>query len=624
MAGNPRLVARIGKTPMTRLFRSALLLCLLLCLGAGPVLAGDADACKRVRFSDIGWSDITSTTALASRIFEGLGYQPATQILSIPVTYASIKNKQVDVFLGDWEPSLKADRTPFLEEGSVEVLGANLEGAKYTLAVPSYVAQAGVTNFADLTRFADKFGKKFYGIESGNDGNGIIQKMIATNQFGLGDWTLVESSEQGMLSEVDRAIRKQEWIVFLGWAPHPMNLKYQMTYLAGGDDSFGPNYGGAVIYTDTRVGYGTDCPNAGKLVSNLHFTLEIEGKMMSMILDDHLEGKVAATKYLTEHPEVLTSWLDGVTTFDGKRGLDAVRASLGGEKTISLADRIGAAEHWITDHKIPLGSWLNQAVDFTTGHAQGFFDLISTLVGGAIAALTAALLWFPPLVLVAAATIGAWLLHRSVGLAIFILLSLLLIVDLGYWQATVETLSLVCCASIACVVLGVPIGIAAAHRPWLYQGLRPVLDLMQTIPTFVYLIPTLVLFGLGVVPGLISTVVFAIPAPIRLTYLGVSSVPLQLREAGEAFGATKRQLLFKVELPYALPTIMTGITQCIMLSLSMVVISALVGADGLGKPVVRALNSVNVAMGFEAGLAIVILAIILDRVCKLPGRKDSH
>ncbi len=238
--------------------------------------------------------------------------------------------------------------------------------------------------------------------------------------------------------------------------------------------------------------------------------------------------------------------------------------------------------------------------------------------------MTAALLWFPPLVLVAAATIGVYALHRSIGLTVFVLLSLLLIIDLGYWQATVETLSLVCCASIACVAMGVPIGIAAAHRPWLYQALRPVLDLMQTIPTFVYLIPTLVLFGLGVVPGLISTVVFAIPAPIRLTYLGVSSVPLQLREAGEAFGATKRQLLFKVELPYALPTIMTGITQCIMLSLSMVVISALVGADGLGKPVVRALNSVNVAMGFEAGLAIVILAIILDRVCKLPGRKNSN
>jgi glycine betaine/proline transport system permease protein len=193
--------------------------------------------------------------------------------------------------------------------------------------------------------------------------------------------------------------------------------------------------------------------------------------------------------------------------------------------------------------------------------------------------------------------------------------------NLGYWQATMETLALVFCATLVSIAIGIPVGIAAAHRPWLYTVVRPILDLMQTIPTFVYLIPTLVLFGLGMVPGLISTVIFAIAAPVRLTHLGVSSVPNSLHEAGQAFGATKRQLLWKVEIPYALPTIMAGITQCIMLSLSMVVIAALVGADGLGKPVVRALNTVNVSMGFEAGLAIVVLAILLDRVCKWPERR---
>ena len=218
--------------------------------------------------------------------------------------------------------------------------------------------------------------------------------------------------------------------------------------------------------------------------------------------------------------------------------------------------------------------------------------------------------------------LGAWLLHRSIALAVFVVLGLLLVMNLGYWQATLETLALVLCATLVSVVIGVPVGIAAAHRPWLYTVIRPILDLMQTIPTFVYLIPTLVLFGLGAVPGLISTVIFSIPAPIRLTHLGISSVPPALYEAGKAFGATKTQLLFKVELPYALPTIMAGITQCIMLSLSMVVIAALVGADGLGKPVVRALNSVNIAMGFEAGLAIVVLAIVLDRVCKRPERRS--
>lgn len=279
---------------------------------------------------------------------------------------------------------------------------------------------------------------------------------------------------------------------------------------------------------------------------------------------------------------------------------------------------------WLTENKIPLGNWLKTFVDFLTEHGQAVFDFISLVLGGLIDGLTAALLFVPPLLLIALFALGAWLMHRSIGLVIFILAALLLVANLGYWQATIETLSLVICATIVCVVIGVPIGIAAAHRPWLYTAIRPVLDLMQTIPTFVYLIPTLVLFGLGAVPGLISTVIFAIPAPIRLTHLGISSVPNNLYEAGKAFGATKRQLLFKVELPYALPTIMAGVTQCIMLSLSMVVIAALVGADGLGKPVVRALNSVNISMGFEAGLAIVVLAIVLDRVCKQPERRSKR
>jgi len=229
---------------------------------------------------------------------------------------------------------------------------------------------------------------------------------------------------------------------------------------------------------------------------------------------------------------------------------------------------------------------------------------------------TGALLWVQPLLLIGIFTAVTWGLQRSLRLAAFVAVALLLIVNLGYWTETMETLSLVLFATVACVLIGVPIGIAAAHRPWLEAGLRPLLDLMQTVPTFVYLIPTLILFGLGVVPGLISTVIFALPAPIRLTTLGITSVPRPLIEAGQAFGASRWQLLWKIEIPSALPTIMAGVTQCIMLSLSMVVIAALVGADGLGKPVVRALNSVNIADGFEAGLAIVIVAIVLDRLCK--------
>ena len=278
---------------------------------------------------------------------------------------------------------------------------------------------------------------------------------------------------------------------------------------------------------------------------------------------------------------------------------------------------------WLSDNKIPLGKWIKSFVDFLNEHAAWVFNLISDVLGFLIEGLIDILQAMPALLVVALIAALAYWLHRSWKMALGMVAALLLIVNLGYWEETVETLSLVVFSTLVCMAVGVPVGIAAAHRPWLYTALRPVLDLMQTIPTFVYLIPTLILFGLGVVPGLISTVIFAIPAPIRLTHLGISSVPRPLIEAGESFGATKRQLLWKVELPHAMPTIMAGLTQCIMLSLSMVVIAALVGADGLGKPVVRALNTVNIAKGFEAGLAIVIVAILLDRICKQRAPKSG-
>jgi len=273
-------------------------------------------------------------------------------------------------------------------------------------------------------------------------------------------------------------------------------------------------------------------------------------------------------------------------------------------------------EDWFTEPKVPLGQWMRWFVDLLNEHASGVFDFISVVLGTVIDGVVDLLSAVPPLALIVALAALAWWLQRSWKLAAFVFLALLLIVNLGYWEATIETLALVLFATAICMAVGVPVGILAAHRPWVYAAIRPLLDLMQTIPTFVYLIPTLILFGLGMVPGLISTVIFAIPAPIRLTHLGISSVPKPLLEAGEAFGATPLQRLWKVELPHALPTIMAGLTQCIMLSLSMVVIAALVGANGLGKPVVRALNTVNIGMGFEAGLAIVILAILLDRICR--------
>lgn len=278
--------------------------------------------------------------------------------------------------------------------------------------------------------------------------------------------------------------------------------------------------------------------------------------------------------------------------------------------------------NFITEHKIPVGQWMETGVDWLTINAAGFFDAISFFLETIILFLVDVFKWMPPALPILMTAAIAWYLHRKPSLVIFVVAALLTILNLGYWQEMLETFVLVFAATTISVLIGVPIGIMAAHRPWLYTVLRPILDLMQTVPTFVYLIPTLVLFGLGIVPGLISTIIFAIAAPIRLTYLGVTKVPGELIEAGKAFGASRMKLLLKVELPAALPSIMAGITQCIMLSLSMVVIAALVGADGLGKPVVRALNTVNISQGFEAGLSIVLVAIILDRLCKAPNQKE--
>ena len=280
-------------------------------------------------------------------------------------------------------------------------------------------------------------------------------------------------------------------------------------------------------------------------------------------------------------------------------------------------------DDWMADNKIPVGSGIAAAIDVLKAHGSGFFDGVSATVRFVIDGITAALVWVPSPLLILLMAGLAYLLRRSWQLSLFVALALLFILNQGYWQETMETLSLVLSSALVSTVLGVPLGIAAAHRPWLFRTIRPALDLMQTLPTFVYLIPTLVLFGLGAVPGLISTVIFSLPAPVRLTHLGITSVPRPLIEAGESFGATRRQLLWKVELPSARPMILAGITQCIMLSLSMVVIAALVGAGGLGVPVVRALNTVRVDTGFEAGLVIVLLAIILDRVCRPAERERA-
>ncbi len=275
---------------------------------------------------------------------------------------------------------------------------------------------------------------------------------------------------------------------------------------------------------------------------------------------------------------------------------------------------------WLTDTKIPIGKWAAGIFDWLQINGAWFFDGLSLTMEALIDGILWVLQTPHPFLIIAAFALLTWTLQRSWKVVLFVILGFLFILNQDYWEETTESLTLVLSACVVCMGIGVPIGIAAAHRPRLYRVMRPVLDLMQTLPTFVYLIPAIVFFGIGMVPGLIATVIFVLPAPIRLTHLGVTSTPKPLLEAAQAFGATPRQTLWKVELPYALPQIMTGLNQTIMLSLSMVVIAALVGADGLGVPVVRALNQVNTALGFESGFIIVVVAIMLDRMLRMERR----
>ncbi|MFT4150816.1 MAG: choline ABC transporter permease subunit [Paracoccaceae bacterium] len=271
---------------------------------------------------------------------------------------------------------------------------------------------------------------------------------------------------------------------------------------------------------------------------------------------------------------------------------------------------------WLTAYKIPVGAWSKAIFDWMKTNLAPLFDAIKWLLDHMIDGILWLLQSPPPLVMVVLFVVIAWLLQRSWKVCLGVALGLLFIINQGYWKETTESLTLILASCVVCMGVGVPIGIAAAHRPRLYAAMSPVLDLMQTLPTFVYLIPAIVFFGLGMVPGLIATVVFVLPAPIRLTRLGVASTPVALVEAATAFGATNRQKLWKVELPYAMPQIMAGLNQTIMLSLSMVVIAAMVGANGLGIPVMRALQSVNAAKGFESGFVIVVVAIVLDRMLR--------
>ncbi|MCY4152787.1 MAG: choline ABC transporter substrate-binding protein [Aestuariivita sp.] len=281
---------------------------------ASAAHADNHAACKSVTFSDVGWTDITATTATASLVLEALGYETETRILSVPVTYTALAEGSIDVFLGNWMPTMEADIASYREAGTVDTVRANLEGAKYTLATNAAGAALGITDFADIAQHAEKLEQAIYGIEPGNDGNRLIIDMIEANAFELGGagFEVKESSEQGMLAQVDRLTGDDEAIIFLAWEPHPMNANFNLTYLTGGDDYFGPNFGGATVYTNTRSGLVDDCKNLGQFLNNLEFTLAMENEIMAAILNDGEDPDDAAQAWLVENSGVLEKWLEGV------------------------------------------------------------------------------------------------------------------------------------------------------------------------------------------------------------------------------------------------------------------------------------------------------------------------
>ncbi|MDR6816633.1 glycine betaine/proline transport system substrate-binding protein [Neorhizobium sp. 2083] len=296
----------------------------------GTAAAAEPEACKTVRISDVGWTDLASTNASFIQVLEALGYKADVKTLGVPVTYSSMKNKDIDLFLGNWMPAQKDALQPYIDDKSIESIAVNLEGAKYTLGTNAAGAKLGIKDFKDIATHKKELDGKIYGIEPGNEGNGMIVSLIDANTFNLKGFQVVESSEQGMLTQVTRADKDSKPIVFLAWAPHPMNVAHEITYLAGGDDTvFGPNYGGATVYTVARGGFVAQCPNLGKLLKNVKFTLDMENTIMGKILNDSEDPNAAAKAWLKANPKVIEPWVAGVTTYDGKDGLPAVKKALG-------------------------------------------------------------------------------------------------------------------------------------------------------------------------------------------------------------------------------------------------------------------------------------------------------
>lgn len=307
--------------------RKLLALSLFAAFSVSIAHAAEAPKCQKVRIADLGWTDIMLTNGTAEALLDSLGYDATQTLLGMDVTFVSLKSGEMDVFQGNWLPAQTKQYKPYFDDGSVEVLGTNLKGAKVTLAVPKYVSDAGVKSFDDLAAHAEQFNKKIFTIEPGS--NQMLLDMVAANRHGLGGWEIVESSEAGMLTQVKKSVPDKRWIVFLGWEPHPMNLDYEITYLSGGDVEYGPNFGDASVRTIARKGYSSECPNVAKLFANLVFDVDYENQGMQVVVRESKDPGEVAREMIKHHPEKLAKWLDGVTTFDGKPALPAAQAAFG-------------------------------------------------------------------------------------------------------------------------------------------------------------------------------------------------------------------------------------------------------------------------------------------------------
>ncbi len=315
--------------PRTSLSASGLLVTSAIvaaCMASGA-LSAEPESCAKVRMAEPGWNDLAFTTGTAAVVLDALGYQTTTDLLGVEIIYKSLQTGDLDVFLGYWDPAMITYYTPYKDDGSVVTLRQNLEGAKYTFAVPRYVYEAGVKDFADLAKLSDKFEKTMYGIEPGS--NQLMLDVIKDPKFGLDGWEVVESSEVGMLTQVQRKVDAKEFVVFQGWAPHPMNTHFDLEYLTGGDAYFGPDFGAATVSTQIRKGYDTECPNVAAFLKNLSFTVDYENQGMDKLMNEGMDPKDAGKAMLATNPALLDTWLAGVTTLDGKPGLEAVKAALG-------------------------------------------------------------------------------------------------------------------------------------------------------------------------------------------------------------------------------------------------------------------------------------------------------